>query len=493
MDDNASLILDDELPPGHRSGFVAVIGKPNVGKSTLINTWLGQKIAIVSPKPQTTRHRLRGILTRPDAQIIFVDTPGIHQPRHKLGEFMVETATKSIPDADVVLFMVDVSEMPTAEDEQIAQLIEEQGQAPVVLVLNKADLLPPEKVQPHSDAYFKLVQYDEWMMISATRGDNRDKLLDMVLARLPEGPRYFPSNQLTDQTMRFIAAELIREQVLRFLHQEVPHSVAVVVEEWKQRQEDLTYIGATIFVEKGSQKGIIIGEGGKMLKRIGRAAREEIVRLVGNRVYLDLWVKVRKKWRRDEDELRRQLTHYYALVTIIDEEIGRVIEHLREQGELDDTVIVYVADHGDFAGDHGLMQKNFGIYESIHRVPFILAYPGCPAGREVAELVESVDLYPTLCGLMDLDVPEGIEGRSLVPVIEGEEPGKDAAICEWSWTRRRSISPSPRPGPRWMRKGGLDGRFGEQVGMGLGGGGRRGWRRAPDDAGDRGRARHDTG
>ncbi len=289
----------------HRSGFVAVIGKPNVGKSTLINAWLGHKIAIVSPKPQTTRHRLRGILTRPDAQIIFVDTPGIHQPRHKLGEFMVETATKSIPDADVVLFLVDVSEMPTAEDEQIAQLIAEHGQAPVILVLNKADLLPPEKVQPHSDAYFELVKHDEWMMISATRGDNRDKLLEMVVARLPEGPRYYPPDQLTDQNMRFIVAELIREQVLRFAHQEVPHAVAVAVEEWKQRREDLTYIGANIFVEKDSQKGIIIGQGGRMLKRIGRAAREEIEQLVGNRVYLDLWVKVRKKWRRDEQELRR--------------------------------------------------------------------------------------------------------------------------------------------------------------------------------------------
>jgi len=315
MNNDASLILDDEAPPDHRSGFVAVIGKPNVGKSTLINAWLGEKIAIVSPKPQTTRNRLRGILTRPDAQIVFVDTPGIHQPRHKLGEFMVETATKSIPDADVVLFLVDVSEMPTAEDEQIAQLIEEQGQAPVVLVLNKADLLPPEKVQRYSDAYFKLVKLDawveceayrnQWMMISATRGDNRDKLLDMVVARLPEGPRYYPPDQLTDQTMRFIVAELVREQVLRFVHQEVPHAVAVVVEEWKQRREDLTYIGATVFVEKDSQKGIIIGEGGRMLKRIGRAAREEIERLVGNRVYLELWVKVRAKWRRDEQELRR--------------------------------------------------------------------------------------------------------------------------------------------------------------------------------------------
>lgn len=305
MDDDASLILEEELPPDHRSGFVAVIGKPNVGKSTLMNAYLGHKIAIVSKKPQTTRHRIRGILTRPDAQIIFVDTPGIHRPRHKLGEFMVETATKAIPDADVVLFLVDVSEMPTAEDEQIAQLIEEYGQAPVILVLNKADLLPPEKVLSHSNAYFELVKHDEWMMISATRGDNRDKLLDMIVTRLPQGPRYYDPDQLTDQTMRLIVAELIREQVLRFVHQEVPHAVAVAVEDWKQRREDLTYIAASIFVEKDSQKGIVVGQGGGMLKCIGRAAREEIEQLVDNRVYLELWVKVRPKWRKDEDELRR--------------------------------------------------------------------------------------------------------------------------------------------------------------------------------------------
>jgi len=305
MDESTDLILNDELPPDHRSGFVAIIGKPNVGKSTLLNAWLGEKIAIVSPKPQTTRNRLRGILTQPDAQIIFVDTPGIHQPRHKLGEYMVETATRAIPDADVVLFVVDVSEMPTAEDEQIAGLLEEHCRSPVILTLNKADLLPPEEVQPHCNAYFRLVRYDDWMMISATRGDNLDKLLDMVVARLPQGPRYYPSDQLTDQNMRFIVAELIREQVLRFVHQEVPHAVAVAVEDWKERRENLTYIRANIYVERDSQKAILIGQGGSMLKRIGRAAREEIERFVGTRVYLDLWVKVRKKWRKNEKELRR--------------------------------------------------------------------------------------------------------------------------------------------------------------------------------------------
>ena len=295
----------DEVPPGHRSGFVAVIGKPNVGKSTLMNAYLGQKVAIVSEKPQTTRWRIRGILTRPDAQIIFVDTPGIHQPKHKLGEFMVETATRAIPDADVILFVVDVSEMPTAEDEQIARLIEKYGRAPVILALNKADLLPPEQVIPHTDAYFKLVRHEDWMLVSATRGDNRDKLLDMIIAHLPEGPRYYPEDQITDQPVRTIAAELIREQVLHFTHQEVPHAVAVVVEDFKERGPNLTYISATIYVEKDSQKGIIIGKEGRMLKRIGQAARREIEALLGTQVYLDLWVKVRKKWRRREEELRR--------------------------------------------------------------------------------------------------------------------------------------------------------------------------------------------
>jgi len=284
---------------------VAVIGKPNVGKSTLMNAYLGQKVAIVSEKPQTTRWRIRGILTRPDAQVIFVDTPGIHQPKHKLGEFMVETATRAIPDADVILFVVDVSEMPTAEDEQIARLIEKYGRAPVILALNKADLLPPERVIPHTDAYFKLVRHEDWMLVSATRGDNRDKLLDMIIAHLPEGPRYYPEDQITDQPVRTIAAELIREQVLHFTHQEVPHAVAVVVEDFKERSPNLTYISATIYVEKDSQKGIIIGKEGRMLKRIGQAARREIEALLGTQVYLDLWVKVRKKWRRREEELRR--------------------------------------------------------------------------------------------------------------------------------------------------------------------------------------------
>jgi GTP-binding protein Era len=296
----------ETVPPGHRSGFVAVIGRPNVGKSTLMNQLLGHKVAIVSPRPQTTRTCIRGILTRPDAQIIFVDTPGLHKPLHKLGEVMVAAAASAIPDADVVLFVVDVSVMPTEEDQMIARMIRQRTSHPVILVLNKMDLLPPERVKPHTEAYWALVpDHAGWMMTIATEAVNLDKLLDMVIAHLPEGPRYYPGDLITDQTEREIAAELIREQVLRFTREEVPHSVAVVVEEYKERETGGVYIAATIYVEKESQKGILIGAGGQMLRRIGTAAREEIERMVGGKVYLDLWVKVSKNWRRDLQRVRR--------------------------------------------------------------------------------------------------------------------------------------------------------------------------------------------
>ncbi|MCS7179350.1 MAG: GTPase Era [Anaerolineae bacterium] len=305
--DNESLWEDLEaVPPGHRSGFVAVIGRPNVGKSTLMNQLLGHKVAIVSPRPQTTRTCIRGILTRPDAQIIFVDTPGLHKPLHKLGEVMVASAASAIPDADVVLFVVDVSVLPTEEDRMIARMIRQRTSNPVILALNKMDLLPPERVKPHTEAYWALLpDHAGWMMTIATEAVNLDKLLNLIVAHLPEGPRYYPGDLITDQTEREIAAELIREQVLRFTHKEVPHSVAVVVEEYKERETGGVYIAATIYVEKESQKGILIGAGGQMLRRIGTAAREEIERMVGGRVYLDLWVKVSKNWRRDMHRVRQ--------------------------------------------------------------------------------------------------------------------------------------------------------------------------------------------
>ncbi len=296
----------DDTPPGHRSGFVAVIGRPNVGKSTLVNRLLGQKVAIVSPRPQTTRTRIQGILTRPDAQVIFVDTPGLHKPLHKLGELMVAAAESAIPDADVILFVADVSKMPGAEDETIAELIRQRSDSPLILALNKMDRLPPDKVRPHCEAYWKLLpEHVAWMLTVATEGVNLDKLLELIVGRLPPGPRYYPDDQITDQTERQIAAELIREQVLRRTRQEVPHAVAVVVEEFAEREQGATHIAATIYVERESQKGILIGKGGQMLRDIGAAARCEIERMVGGRVYLELWVRVSKDWRRDAAGVRR--------------------------------------------------------------------------------------------------------------------------------------------------------------------------------------------
>jgi GTP-binding protein Era len=298
------IALEPELPADHRSGFVAVVGRPSVGKSTLVNALVGQKVAIVSRKPQTTRNRILGILTREDAQIVFVDTPGIHQPLHKLGEYMVKTAEKAVPDADLVLFVVDATMMPTKEDRQVAQLLSRSG-SPTIVVLNKMDSLPADKVRPHTEAYLALGHYVDLMMISALRCQNLDKLLAMVVAHLPPGPRYFPSGQVTDLTERFIASELVREQVLRLLQQEVPYAIAVVVEEFAERRPGLAHIAATIYVEKDSQKGIVIGRGGKMLKEIGTSARQEIELMLGTQVFLELWVKVRPKWRSDEAALRK--------------------------------------------------------------------------------------------------------------------------------------------------------------------------------------------
>lgn len=299
--------LDEELlPVGHRSGFVAIVGRPNVGKSTLMNAYLGQKIAVVSPKPQTTRLRQLGILTTPDYQIVFVDTPGWHVPLHKLGEFMVETAARAIPDADVILFMLDMSEPIAAEDRLLAKLIaDNRGKASVLMALNKADLLLPSQSSARQEAFRGLLSDTDSILLSAARGDNCDQLLQLIVDRLPEGPRYYPADQVTDIRTRDLAAELVREQALERLHHEVPHSIAVVVNEYKERSHDLVYINATIYVEKESQKGILIGSRGRMLKQIGDGARRAIEATLGLKVYLDLWVKVRSRWRHDDNALRR--------------------------------------------------------------------------------------------------------------------------------------------------------------------------------------------
>ncbi len=306
------LDLGEELvfPDDYRAGFVAVIGRPNVGKSTLINALLGQKVSIVSPKPQTTRNRLLGILTRPDAQLIFLDTPGIHNPQHKLGEVLVETAAAALPDADALLWVVDVSGPPNDEDSKVAAVIAAAGaRLPLLLGLNKIDRLdedaPRGKVTRYDAAYAQLAPRAEPLRISAVRGDGLDELGARLAALMPLSPPLFPPDQVTDQQVRFMAGELVREAVLHHLRDEVPHSVAVLVDEFAERENGMTYISAVVYVERPTQKMIVLGKDGAMIRQIGQTARQQIEELLESRVFLDLWVKVRPKWRTDEEELRR--------------------------------------------------------------------------------------------------------------------------------------------------------------------------------------------
>jgi GTP-binding protein Era len=297
--------LDDE-PEGHKSGFVTVIGRPNVGKSTLINAFLGQKIAIVTPRPQTTRIRQLGILTEPGYQMVFIDTPGIMLPRHKLDEFMVETAVNALNDADVVLWLVDGSELPGPGDKAIAaQLAGLDDNVRLVLGINKGDMLSVEQVLPHTEAYRELVPNANWILFSALHGNGRAELLQMLVDALPEGPRYYPADQVTDLYLRDIAAELIREQIMLQMRDEVPYGVAVQTDQYKERENGVTYIGANIFVERDSHKRILIGAKGSQLRQIGAAARQEIESFLEGKVFLDLWVKVEPKWRRNERILKR--------------------------------------------------------------------------------------------------------------------------------------------------------------------------------------------
>ncbi len=288
------------------SGFVAVVGRPNVGKSTLMNRILGEKIAIVSPKPQTTRLRQFGIYSQPGVQIVFVDTPGIHQPRHKLGEFMVDVAVDALRDADLVVFVVDLSQPPNDEDKRVAELIREaQAATPALIAMNKIDRLSPDQIERHVEAYHALLPDADWTTLSATLGNGVDDLLKRIVDKLPPGPQFFPEDQLSDTALRDIVGEIIREKVLLNTEQEVPHAVAVEVLEFKERSPELTFVSANIYVERDSQKGILIGKGGAMLKKISSESRVEIEQLVGTKVFLELWVKVLKNWRRDEAVLKR--------------------------------------------------------------------------------------------------------------------------------------------------------------------------------------------
>lgn len=296
-----------EVPVGHRSGFVTIVGRPNVGKSTLLNAFLGQKVAAVSPRPQTTRTRQLGIITEAEYQMIFIDTPGLIQvPRHKLDEFMRETAVETLADADVILWLVDGSEPPGFEDEAIAQqLTGLMKQAKVILGINKVDLMKAAQVIPHSEAYQALLPDAPWVLFSATNGNGRSELFNMLVQALPEGPRYYPAEQVTDVYMRDIAAELIREQILLQLRDEIPYGVAVEVMEFKERPNGSNYISANVYVERDSHKQIIIGAKGVQLKQIGEAARKEIENVVDGKVFLELWVKVEPKWRHSEKALKR--------------------------------------------------------------------------------------------------------------------------------------------------------------------------------------------
>lgn len=285
-----------------KSGFIAIIGRPNVGKSTFMNRVIGQKIAIMSDKPQTTRNKIQGVLTQQDAQMIFIDTPGIHKPKHRLGDFMVQTAENTLNEVDAVLFMINASEGYGKGDQYILDRLQ-KIKRPVYLIINKIDLVHPDDLFPLIDQYKEKLDFAEIIPISALQGNNVDHMLNVLKEHLPEGPQYYPEDQVTDHPERFIIGELIREKVLQLTREEVPHSIAVMLENIEKRDSDSIFIQATIVTERKTQKGILIGKQGSMLKNIGKAARQDIEALLGSKVYLELWVKVKKDWRNKQSQL----------------------------------------------------------------------------------------------------------------------------------------------------------------------------------------------
>lgn len=285
------------------SGFVAILGRPNVGKSTFLNRVVGQKIAIMSDKAQTTRNKIQGIYTEDDAQIVFIDTPGIHKPHSRLGDFMVESALSTLNEVDAVLFMVNATQKRGRGDDFIIERLKNVKKS-IYLVINKIDQIHPDKLLQIMDDYRNTLDYAEVFPISALEGNNCPELIESLVNTLPEGPQYYPADQITDHPERFIAGELIREKVLELTREEVPHSVAVVVDRIHREDAEKVLVQATIVVERNSQKGIIIGKGGKMLKQIGVKARKDIELMLGDKVYLELWVKVQPNWKDRQVDLQ---------------------------------------------------------------------------------------------------------------------------------------------------------------------------------------------
>ncbi len=291
-----------EMKKAFYSGFVSIIGRPNVGKSTLLNALVGEKISIVSDKPQTTRNRVTGILTLPEAQVIFLDTPGLHKPKGRLNEYMVKVAKEACSEVDIVLFMAEADKNPGEAEKEIIEFLKGL-KTKVFLVINKIDLVQKDALLPLINKYSSIYDFAEIIPVSSLKGKNLPDLRKTIIDYLPEGPQYYPEDEMTEQPERFIAAEIIREKIFRMTKDEVPYSTAVLVEEMKEHGDKI-YTRADIYVEKDSHKGIIIGANGQMLKKIGQAARKDIERLLGSEIYLELWVKVKKDWREKPGALR---------------------------------------------------------------------------------------------------------------------------------------------------------------------------------------------
>lgn len=281
--------------PNYRSGFVAIVGRPNVGKSTFLNRVVAQKIAIMSDKAQTTRNKIQGVYTTDEAQVVFIDTPGIHKPQNKLGDFMMDSALSALKEVDAVLFMVNATERRGAGDNFIIDRLKDVHK-PIYLLINKIDEITPDDVMAIIEQYKNALSFKEVFPISALQGNNVPELLTSLIKELPNGPQYYPKDQVTDHPECFVISELIREKVLQMTRQEIPHSTAVYIESIK-KQDEVLHIQATIIVERDGQKGIVIGKGGSMLKKIGTLARKDIENMMGNKVYLELWVKVEAHWR----------------------------------------------------------------------------------------------------------------------------------------------------------------------------------------------------